>query len=366
MTKNIKILLIGPISPPVTGCSVVNDLVLEKLNQEEGFRVDCINRAYPEFNEAIGEFSLKKVFFYVSQYIQAFKIFKADFTYVAIGLTFFGVLKDAPFILFSKLIGKQVVIHVHGNYLNTQYALLSGLKKKLFHFILSRANKGIVSSELLKDNLTPFLKPKNIFWMPYFVEKTLKNITEKDVVNTDGLNILYLSNLMEGKGVFDVFEALKRLNEKGISYKAKIIGGIDLENKNKTFDYINSNPNIEYCKPIRGQDKIDAYLASNVFILPTYYKMEGQPIALLEAMLTGHIIITTDHAGILDICSDKNGYIVNKKDPRQIAEKLEHIANNVDSFTDMMIHNHLYAKNNYKPEDFITRLAAIFKKHYYE
>ena len=76
MTKNINILLIGPISPPVTGCSVVNDLVLEKLNQEEGFRVDCINRAYPEFNEAIGEFSLKKVFFYVSQYIQAFKIFK--------------------------------------------------------------------------------------------------------------------------------------------------------------------------------------------------------------------------------------------------------------------------------------------------
>ena len=63
--KNSNVLLIGPLSPPVTGCSVVNDLVLEKLNQENGFSVDCINRAYPEFNEAIGEFSFKKVFFYV-------------------------------------------------------------------------------------------------------------------------------------------------------------------------------------------------------------------------------------------------------------------------------------------------------------
>jgi len=360
--KNIKILLIGPLSPPVTGCSVVNDLVLEKLNQEHSFSVNCINRAYPEFNEAIGEFSFKKFFFYVSQYIQAFKIVKTDITYVAIGLTFFGVLKDAPFILFSKLIGKQVVVHVHGNYLKTQYALLSGVKKKMFHFILSRANKGIVSSKLLKDNLTPFLKDDKIFWMPYFVEKTLKDFTEKEAVNINGLNILYLSNLMEGKGVFDVFEALKILNKKEVPYKAKIVGGLDLENKNKVFDYINSNPNVEYSKPISGQEKIDAYLASNVFVLPTYYKMEGQPIALLEAMLTGHIIITTDHAGILDICSEKNGYIVNKKDSKHIAEKLEYIANNLQNFTNMMVHNHVYAKTNYKPEDFISRLATILRK----
>lgn len=359
--KDINVLLIGPISPPVTGCSIVNDLVLEKLNEEEGYNVTCINRAYPEFNEAIGEFSFKKLLFYISQYFQTFRIFKNDITYIAIGLTFFGVLKDAPFVLFSKLLGKQVVIHVHGNYLKTQYALLSGFKKKLFHFILSRANKGIVSSELLKDNLKPFLSEDKIFWMPYFVEKTLKDITEKEAINTNGLNILYLSNLMEGKGIFDVFEALKMLNNKNVPYKAKIVGGIGLEQEEKIFDYINTNPNIEYCKPIRGQEKINAYLASNVFILPTYYKMEGQPIALLEAMLTGHIIITTDHAGILDICSEKNGYIVNKKSPKEIAEKLEYIANNLESFKDMMVYNYHYVKNNYKPEDFIHRLVDILK-----
>lgn len=359
--KDIKVLLIGPISPPVTGCSVVNDLVLAKLNEDKVFEVMHINRAYPKFNEAIGEFSIKKFFFYVRQYFYAFKIFRADIIYVAIGLTFFGVLKDAPFILLSKLLGKQVVVHVHGNYLKTQYKLLSGFKKKLFHYILSKADKGIVSSELLKDNLSPFLNEDRIYWIPYFVENTLKDIKEKDVVNIEGLNILFLSNLMEGKGIFDVFEALKILNKAGVPYKAKIVGGIDSENEKKIFNYINSNPNITYCKPIRGQEKIETYLSSNVFILPTYYKMEGQPIALLEAMLTGHIIITTDHAGILDICSNKNGYIVNKKDPQQIADKLGHIANNLDEFKEMMIHNHHYAKNNYKPEDFINRLADVFK-----
>lgn len=360
--KNMKILLIGPISPPVTGCSVVNDLIVEKLNQEVGFSVKYINRAYPEFNEAIGEFSFKKVFFYVSQYFQSVKIFKTDITYIAIGLTFFGVLKDAPFVFISKLLGKKIVIHVHGNYLKTQYALLSGVKKKMFSYILSRADLGIVSSELLKPNLTPFLQEDRIFWMPYFVEKTLKDITEQEVTNTNGLNILYLSNLMEGKGIFDVFEALNILNDKQVPYKAKIVGGIDLENEKKIFDYINSNPNIEYSKPIRGKEKIEAYLASNVFILPTYYKMEGQPIALLEAMLTGNIIITTNHAGILDICSNKNGFIVEKKSPKEIAEKLVIIGKNLEEFKDMMVYNHRYAKKNFKPEDFINRLADILNK----
>lgn len=356
---DINVLLIGPIPPPITGNSVVNELILEKLNQNESFRVKSINRTYPEFNESIGEFSLKKAFFYFSQYFQVVKIFKTDITYIAIGLTFFGVLKDAPFVLFSKLSGKQVVIHIHGNYLKTQYALLSGIKKKLFHFILSRADKGIVSSDLLKDNLTPFLKESKIFSTPYFVEKSFKDVTSQDVVNTNKLQILFLSNLMEEKGIFDVFEALEILNKKGVSYEAKIIGGIDLQNKTRIFKYLDSNPNIEYSNPIRGKEKIEAYLSSNVFILPTYYKMEGQPISLLEAMFTGNIIITTDHAGILGICSDKNGFIVKKKSPINIATALEIIANNLEDFKDIMVHNHNYAKNNFKPADFINRLADI-------
>ena len=42
--------------------------------------------------------------------------------------------------------------------------------------------------------------------------------------------------------------------------------------------------------------------------------MEGQPISILEAMGFGNVIITTKHAGIPDICSDKNAVFVEKKD----------------------------------------------------
>lgn len=338
---------------------MVNDLVLQKLGEHEDFRIKCINRAFPVFNEAIGEFSIKKVIFYVKQYIQALKVLKSDIVYVAIGLTFFGVLKDAPFILLGKLFRKQIVIHVHGGYLKTQYKSLKGIKKKIFRYILSLGDKGIVSSQLLKDNLTPFMSDNKIFWIPYFVERALENITEKDVVNTEELKILYLSNLMKGKGVFDVLEALEILNEKGVDYKARFVGGIDGENKGEIMANLNNNPNIQYFKPIRGKAKTDIYLWANVFVLPTYYSMEGQPIALLEAMMAGNIIVTTDHAGIMDICSEKNGYIVEKKSPKEIAEKLEIISQGLVKLKKIMVHNHHYAKNNFKPENFINSLTKI-------
>ena len=47
-----------------------------------------------------------------------------------------------------------------------------------------------------------------------------------------------------------------------------------------------------------------------MFILPTRYPNEGQPISILEAMGNAMFIITTDHAGIPDVVQDgKNGVV---------------------------------------------------------
>jgi hypothetical protein len=41
--------------------------------------------------------------------------------------------------------------------------------------------------------------------------------------------------------------------------------------------------------------------------------MEGQPISILEAMGLGNVIVTTKHAGIPDVCGNKNAVFVDKK-----------------------------------------------------
>ena len=71
----------------------------------------------PAVENRFGKFNLKKLFIYLSQYRSMHKIFFADVITVSVGHTFLGILKYLPFFLLSKLSAKQLVVHVHTDFL---------------------------------------------------------------------------------------------------------------------------------------------------------------------------------------------------------------------------------------------------------
>ena len=69
----MKILIIGPFPPPVTGNSLVNKLVAENLPKfYADIEINKINNAFPVLKEDLGQFSIRKVFFYLIQYLKIF------------------------------------------------------------------------------------------------------------------------------------------------------------------------------------------------------------------------------------------------------------------------------------------------------
>ena len=359
-----KILLIGPLSPPITGVSICNEKIISQLSKGENWSIEAINTAIVSFNENIGAFSVRKVYINLKPYFFLYKIFKSNIVYVTIGQTFWGVLKSYPFLLLSKIAGKKRVIHVHGNYLKTEYNCLSGVKKKIFKKVLKTCDSGIVLSEKLKDNLTPFLKEDNIHIIKNFVDNDFLDISFQKGFNKSlkELKILYLSNLMTEKGIFDLLNALKILDQRGIEYEANLAGEIDKEIEKEIHTIINSLKNVKLHGVVKGKEKRDLLLQSNVFVLPTYYKMEGQPISILEAMATGNIIFTTNHAGISDIFSVNNGQFIKKRSPEDLAIKLEKVSVNLSNQRKIMIHNVEYAQEIFTEKRFIDSICEVFKK----
>ncbi len=356
-----NLLLVGPMPKPINGVSICNELIYNKLN---GFNVSVIDTANKSFNENAGSFNIQKVITGIKPYFKLFQILKNDIVYMTIGQTFFGVLKYYPFFIFSKLFKKEIVIHIHGNYLGRQYQELIGVKKKIVKHILSKTDKGIILSESLTSNLTPFLDSKDIFVLYNFVEQELENLTMQEIEkkNISKLNIVFLSNLMTEKGIFDLLHALQILSKKNIPFSAKIAGNIDISIKDEIDKLINSIKGVEYVGVVRGKEKVLLLLNANTFVFPTYYQMEGQPIAILEAMVAGNIVLTTKHAGIPDIFSEKNGYFIQKESPKDIADKLVLISQDLKSYKPMMKSNHQYVKQNYTETIFLSNLAKIFKQ----
>lgn len=360
----IKFLLIGPVPKPTTGVSLANKIIIDNLNKEKGFITSYINTSYNKFDENLGVFSFAKMFFYLKLNLSFYKIFSTDVVYITPGQTFFGVVKYTVFICLTKILRKELIIHVHGNHLGKEFALLNGIKKKIFKRLLSMTSKGIVLSESLTCNMSPFINENKIFVLYNFVEDYLFDEEEQVPDNKfeEKPKIIFLSNLMEEKGIFDLLEALKILEEEGFEYEAKIAGNIDIKHEKRTNEYFSLLKNVTYCGVVSGNEKKELLVWGNIFILPTYYAMEGQPISILEAMATNNLVLTTNHAGIPDIFKEnENGFYVEKNNVNSIVNRIKEISSNEKVTLRIQRNNFKEAKDKYRVKCFIENAEKIFR-----
>jgi glycosyltransferase involved in cell wall biosynthesis len=346
----VKILIIGPYPQPINGCSYANHIFKSNLVKRK-IKCDVINTSVKLQGNDHGKFALAKVTSFFHVYLRTVKILSFDIIYFTPGQTFLGVLKYSPFILLCIAARKKYIIHLHGNFLGEQYSKLKGFKKKVFHFLLSNASAGIVLSTSLLSNFDGILPRNKLYVVENFVSSDLYSY-ELHEKGQDKLRIIFLSNLMREKGILEFLDSLILLEKKEIDFEAIVAGGMenDLEEEiNNRLELIGRK--IKYLGTITGNAKKEKLINSNVFVLPTYYRMEGQPISLLEGMATGNIIITTNFAGIPDIVSDANGFFVEPKSAEEITNCLEKISSNLKE----MINSYSSFNRNYSCKIFTEK-----------
>jgi len=362
VNRQKRVLMIGPFPEPTTGVSLANEVVQSILDKQEEYAVKYINTSYTRFDEKVGSFTFHKLLFNLLFYTKCWRVFKCDILYITPGQSFWGVLKYAGFIVLGTLSRKQIITHIHGNHLGNEYESLSRIKKKLFYFLVSKTTKGIVLSDSLKANLTPFIPKNTIEVLPNFAQDYL--VDDSIEKSFDKLRIIYLSNLMEEKGIFDLLKALHLLEENNVPYKARIAGAIDLSQKEEIEKQINSLNHTTYIGIVKAQAKKELLQWGNIFVLPTFYKMEGQPISILEAMATGNVILTTRHAGIPDVIEDKkHGRFIKKRNSKDLYETLVYYAQNRDEALQISRYNRSCFKENFTKLRFEKRLLEIFRKN---
>lgn len=359
----MKILIIGPFPQPINGCSLANEILLKQLKLKKEISADIINTNSKNISsENVGNFSFSKVFSFLKVYKKVTAISKSDVVYTTPGQTFFGIVKYMPFYFYCLWSGRPYIIHIHGNHLGNEYKSLRGLKKQIFSFCIRKAAAGIVLSNSLRANFDGLLDPKKVFIVENFAQDDLVQKKQVDKPK-DMLRLLYLSNLMEEKGIFDFLDCLILLKNEGIVFQADIAGKIEDESEvliNNKFNELQGF--IKYHGVVSGQNKIDLLEKSNVFILPTYYRMEGQPISLIEAMATGNIIVTTKFSGIPDIISTKNGFFVPSKSPECIFNTLLEINEKLDECVDKYCSaNREYVQSYFTEAQFADKVLKVIK-----
>jgi polysaccharide pyruvyl transferase WcaK-like protein len=156
----------------------------------------------------------------------------------------------------------------------------------------------------------------------------------------DPLRILFLSNLIESKGYPEYIEALELLSDyNGLPIEAKLCGKLVAKSFEQRFsslrmvedwiqnkiDTINLSKRIkvEWVRGAFGEEKARLFAASHVFILPSRYSVEAQPLVLIEAMASGCAIITTEVGEIKSMFERGQALLLPNATSPRIADAVE-------------------------------------------
>lgn len=122
--------------------------------------------------------------------------------------------------------------------------------------------------------------------------------------------VLFLSRVVENKGVGELIEAWSKLPRHCTKdWNIKIVGNGRKEYINQLRKLINSNGQegtIHLIGPLYGEEKIKAFQQASLFVLPTYSENFGMVVA--EALACGTPVITTKGAPWEDLITNECGW----------------------------------------------------------
>ncbi len=231
-------------------------------------------------------------------------------------------------------------------------------------FFLRRIGGVIVLGDSLKKIYEGIIPPSRLHVVPNFAMDELfvsaTDIEEK-FSKIEPLRVLFLSNLLPGKGHKELLAALALLPAelKG-RLQVDFAGGFESDDDEFAFKRAvqgTKGVTINVCGVVQGEFKKELLRRAHLFCLPTYYPYEGQPISILEAYASGCAVMTTNHSGIFDTFTPGvNGFEVEPRSPQSIADAILSAVHNAPKLKDYGKNNLEEAQRKYRA---CTHVAAL-------
>ena len=248
-----------------------------------------------------------------------------------------GHIRDLLTILPAFQPSQKVYAVVHwGNF----HRLFTSLQTRITAKLLVRRLSGFVFlDDSLARNCAAWIPAEKRFTIPNNIDDATRctpaDISEKQArrVNRESLQLLYLSNMIPSKGYLDVLHAIRILHAEGLMLSADFIGRWQSDEDQAAFMSYVAEHKLEHVITAHGgiQDRArikQFYLNADVFLLPTYYPTEAQPLSILEAINAGTPVVTTQHASIPYMVREhsREALFVPPRSPEAIAEALRKLS----------------------------------------
>jgi glycosyltransferase involved in cell wall biosynthesis len=368
------LLVFAHVPPPYHGQSAAVKQMLEHYGgnrRKWKFRRQPVNRygiecyhvdaRFSRNLEDVGELQLGKiilVFFYCAQALWCrFRYGVENFYYVPAPGKPVALYRDWLVMLLCRPFFKRLIFHWHASGLAKWLEMTTSNRVRSFTYNrLKAADASIVLSDFSRNDAEKFL-PQHVivvaggisdpcpgFDQEILPERRARLEVRKRILsgafsgqnaNEKTINVLFLSHCTREKGVFDSIEGIRLANEQlaaegsSLRFRLTLIGAFasDAEEKEIREFIRRGNPqnDVIVLGFVSNERKNQELLNADILCFPTYYRAEGQPASLLEALAFGLPVITTRWRAIPRMLPEDYPGFVSPKSPAQIAEKLREL-----------------------------------------
>jgi glycosyltransferase involved in cell wall biosynthesis len=322
------VMIIGPIPPPTHGVSVFTATLLSS-SLTRSFRLVHLDTSDRRTLRNVGRFDVRNVvlaLYHGLRFQWLLLRARPQLIYLSISETTLGFLRDCLFLVPSRLFGFRVVAQFHGGYFATLYLEANSFLRWLMRFCLGRVNRAIVLGATFRSKLDGLVPSDRIRVVPIGIPSEVFEAARRTDVPRNGKHtLLYLGTLLESKGFMDLLRAVPHVLKERKDVQFVFVGDESFPEARAAQQWAKEQalePYVKFTGPKWSSEKIQAFLGADIFAFPTWYPLEGQPIVLLEAMSAGLPILTTRHATIPDVLGEDGAVYVNKKDPKDISQKI--------------------------------------------
>lgn len=384
-----EVLAIGPLvheeEHGVSGQRMMFQLAVDLLPQW-GFRVgvvDLAERGTVVSRRATGRLSLRRVLDYSRVlprvWIEGLRS-RRVVVYLTTAQSRVGFLRDAAMIWPLSWLGHYIVCHQFGGNFEGFYGSQPSLMRAWIRRTLARAAAVIVEGDMVQAQLS-FLPDaeRKVRVVPNGLPELSAEVRDrpKDLPTGKPMELLYLSNMIETKGYWDVLRAVELLLEQGLDVRCRFVGRFLVASdavrftdpgqaRAEFFRFLDERPAlariVSYDESIHGAEKTAAFKAAHVFLLPSGYVVEGQPVSILEAMAYGCVTIATRHRMIpMMVEEGYTGLFVPYGSPKAIAERIAYLVEHPIEYRRMSAGAISRFRERFSAESYLERLISILE-----